>query len=462
MKRIFYFLCAIALMCTGCEKDTYDITTITKTEVTAHTSTADFIIYVSDQNGNHSAATVEEIGVFLSTSANPTTKDKRVSMAIDEDYKNQEYGVYVMSVNGLAANTKYYVLPYISNRYSMITGEVVSFTTNGSATVTTKEATNITSSSAQLNGNISSDGGSVTISKRGFLLSLSSNPKIGDSNIDNWAEDGKTGNYGVTYSGLSDNTKYYFRAYAIVNNETVYGATKYFTTLASSGGGTTLGSKVEDFVGTYSARAYNVDEQKYETWDNVIIFTYLNGNGEECVVVDGLNGGEGTGGYAYAVGEYDTNYKAVRLYSSIDVNKRLTFSDTGDTLFYAMFFPTYVEKTDNTFATFHVIQNGNGDDGTGEAFLTFNSSGQVVLGPAATADSDGYKANGFSFVVLYDATNVVAGWWPTYVEVTLTKTSSSVSAPAKIKSKTATQWRAPMTLPDQKNLRTANNRMRRK
>lgn len=233
MKRIFYFLCAIALMCTGCEKDEYDITTITKTEVTAHTSMADFIIYVSDQNGNHSAATVEEIGVFLSTSANPTTKDKRVSMAIDEDYRNtiyQEYGAYVISVNGLAANTKYYVLPYISNRYSMITGEVVSFTTNGSATVTTKEATNITSSSAQLNGNISSDGGSVTISKRGFLLSLSSNPKIGDSNIDNWAEGGKTGNYGVIYSGLSDNTKYYFRAYAIVNNETVYGTTKSFTT----------------------------------------------------------------------------------------------------------------------------------------------------------------------------------------------------------------------------------------
>ena len=112
----------------------------------------------------------------------------------------------------------------------MVTGEVVFFTTNGSATVTTKEATNITSSNAQLNGNISSDGGSVTISKRGFLLSLSSNPKIGDSNIDNWAEDGKTGNYGVIYSGLSDNTKYYFRAYAIVNNETVYGTTKSFTT----------------------------------------------------------------------------------------------------------------------------------------------------------------------------------------------------------------------------------------
>ena len=103
MKRIFYFLCAFALMCTGCEKDEYDITTITKTEVSAHTSMADFIIYVSDQNGNHSAATVEEIGVFLSTSANPTTKDKRVSMAIDEDYRNtiyQEYGAYVISVNG--------------------------------------------------------------------------------------------------------------------------------------------------------------------------------------------------------------------------------------------------------------------------------------------------------------------------------------------------------------------------
>lgn len=232
MKRIYYFLCALAVVCTACEKDGVDITTITKTEVSAHTSTADFIIYVSDQNGNRTVATVEEIGVFLSTSANPTTKDERVRLAIDEDDRKiySEYGAFVISVSGMAANTTYYALPYISNRYSMVTGDVVSFTTQGSATVTTNAATNITSSSAKLNGSVSSNGGTLTISKRGFLLSTSSNPTIGASGVDNWEQTGKTGDYSVTYNGLSDNTKYYFRAYAIVNDETVYGFTRTFTT----------------------------------------------------------------------------------------------------------------------------------------------------------------------------------------------------------------------------------------
>lgn len=454
MKRIYYFLCALAILCTACEKDNYDITSITKTEVTTLSSSADVTIHVADQNGYTTSATIEEYGVYIAEGRTPSVKDEKISFTTG--YNSYPQNSYSFTLEALAANTTYRILPFVANSLSMVTGDVVTFTTDGSAKVTTNAATNITASSARLNGSVTANGNNVSISKRGFLFSTSSNPTLGASGVDNWETAGKTGTYSVTYTDLDANTRYYFRAYAIVNNETVYGATKYFTTLASSGGGTTLGSKVEDFVGTYSARAYNVDEQKYETWDNVIIFTYLNGNGEEWVAVDGLNGGEGTGGYAYAVGKYDTNYKAVRLYSSMGVNERLTFSDTGDTLFFAVFFPTYVEKTDNTFATFHVIQNGNGYDDRGEAFLTFNSSGQVVLGPAATADSDGYKANGFSFVLLYDATNVVADWWPTYVEVTLTKTSSSVSAPAKIKAKTATQWHAPMTLPDQKNLRTAH------
>lgn len=454
MKRILYFLCALAILCTACEKDNYDITSITKTEVTTLSSSADVTIHVADQNGYTTRATIEEYGVYIAEGRTPSVKDEKISFTTG--YNSYHQNSYSFTLEALAANTTYHILPFVANSLSMVAGDVVTFTTDGSAKVTTNAATNITASSAKLNGSVTANGNNVSISKRGFLFSTSSNPTLGASGVDNWETAGKTGTYSVTYTDLDANTRYYFRAYAIVNNETVYGATKYFTTLASSGGGTTLGSKVEDFVGTYSARAYNVDEQKYETWDNVIIFTYSNGNGEEWVAVDGLNGGEGTGGYGYAVGEYDTNYKAVRLYSSRGVNKRFTFSDTGDTLFFAVFYPTYVEKTDNTFATFHAIQNGNGYNGSGEAFLTFNSSGQVVLGPAATADSDGYKANGFSFVLFYDATNVVAGWWPTYVEVTLTKTSSSVSAPAKIKAKTATQWHAPMTLPDHKNLRTAH------
>lgn len=561
MKRIFYFLCAIALLCTGCEKDTYDITAITKTEVSAQTSTADFIIYVSDQNGNHTDATVEEIGVFLSTSANPTTKDERVSLAIDEDYRNtiyQEYGAYVISVSGFAANTKYYVLPYISNRFGMITGEVVSFTTNGSATVTTKEATNITSSSAQLNGNISSNGGSVTISKRGFLLSLSSNPKIGDSNVDNWETTGRAGEYAVTYNGLSDNTKYYFRAYAIVNNETVYGTTKSFTTtftenkitmslndvtditynsakvsgtitigssmvgqmsecgfICSSDKNPTfnsswywywlfdssynsdfstwsgqknlsgkfqslsqyttyyyrmyykigsqyyydetvksfttlrdLGSQVSDFVGMYHAKAYLPEHSEYYSWDTVKIYTYTTTNQEEKVCVEGL-----AGGYSYdvAIGEFNASHKAIQLHKKMYwSNNTFTVTDKGDTLFFSVFFPIYCSTSD-----WDVID----DIPDGEAWMTFDSNGKVVLGPSNTPDSYGKYANGYTFAWYYAEDNKYFSIDYLYTQLELTKFSSTVYAPKKVRNNQ--EWHAPMLRPDLRRGRTANNRMRR-
>lgn len=553
MKRIFYFLCAIALLCTGCEKDTYDITTITKTEVSAQTSTADFIIYVSDQNGNHTDATVEEIGVFLSTYANPTTKDERVSLAIDEDYRNtiyQEYGAFVISVSGFAANTKYYVLPYISNRFGMITGEVVSFTTNGSATVTTKEATNITSSSAQLNGNISSNGGSVTISKRGFLLSLSSNPKIGDSNVDNWETTGRAGEYAVTYNGLSDNTKYYFRAYAIVNDETVYGSVKHFTTsvaedaitlvlndptditdssakvsgkitISSDAKGTiseigikyvpsseatfdrlvyytsseisswtgehtisgtiyfdsydsyyyyiyyikggqtysttsklvsrrssTPGSQVSDFVGMYHAKAYLPEHSEYYSWDTVKIYTYTTTNQEEKVCVEGL-----AGGYSYdvAIGEFNASHKAIQLHKKMYwSNNTFTVTDKGDTLFFSVFFPIYCSTSD-----WDVID----DIPDGEAWMTFDSNGKVVLGPSNTPDSYGKYANGYTFAWYYAEDNKYFSIDYLYTQLELTKFSSTVYAPKKVRNNQ--EWHAPMLRPDLRRGRTANNRMRR-
>lgn len=676
MKKIYYFLCALALLCTACEKDTYDITTITRTVVDAHTSTADFIIYVSDQNGNRTAAGVDEIGVFLSTSANPTKQDDKVSLPINAEYRNaiyNEYGAFVISIEGLAANTKYYALPFISNRYSMITGEVVSFTTKGSAKVTTNAASDITSSTARLNGSITTDGGNVTISKRGFVLSTSTNPVIGGSGVDNWEQTGKTGDYYVIYNSLKSSTKYYFRAYAIVNDETVYGSTRSFTTaipddaitlslndvtditansakvsgtitigkdavgqmtecgflattdinptfnsswyhtwyynsstdsyfntwsgqknlsgtfsslsqntlyyyrmyykigtqyyygttvksfrttassqsyytvaqimniynslglasgatstdtytvrgyvtqwnsgypdyqnadffiddsangstsnmrcyrltgvnasdqrtlvvgdyvevqnctlmnyydqaelkngtftvITAASGGSTLGSQVSDFVGTYSARAFSVDDQKYYTWDNVTVSTFNNTNtNTEWIQVAGLNGGLN---YSWALGEFDANYKAVRLYSSwafSDQTFKLT--GTGDTLFLAQFFATYVDKNDTEFSSWHVIEDGNGYEGVGEAFMTFNAAGELVVGPAATADSEGYKANGYNFACIYADTRETLGWYADWVEVTLTKTSSTVNAPAKIRSAQPQQWHAPMKLP---------------
>ena len=228
MKRIIYILCALALVCTGCEKEEYDISSITKTEVTPYTSTADVTIYVANQNGNSTSATIEEAGLFLAVGRTPTTKDPKYS------YSNQSNNYSSSSVSftieGLSSNTKYQALPFISNRYGMITGEVITFSTNGTAKVTTKAATQITATTAQLNGNIALDGSNVKIEQRGFVLATNSNPTIQTSGAWTYSVAGTTGNYNRSYTGLQGNTRYYFRAFAQVDGKILYGDVLNFTT----------------------------------------------------------------------------------------------------------------------------------------------------------------------------------------------------------------------------------------
>lgn len=237
MKRIYFILCSLTVLFTACQDELQDVTYISNTEISAHSSTADVLIYVSNQDGGRSRATVEEFGVFLSTTANPTDKDERHSLVIKDEnwdaYRQvyNEVGGYVFTIEGLSANTTYYALPFISNRWGIVTGKVVSFTTNGTAKVTTKAATQITTTTVQLNASVELVGENVNLEKRGFVMSTSSNPQIEDNNITNWAEVGKTGDYSVNIFDMHSSTRYYFRGYVVVDGETLYGNVLNFTTL---------------------------------------------------------------------------------------------------------------------------------------------------------------------------------------------------------------------------------------
>ena len=237
MKKIYFILCSLLVLFTACQDEFQSATYISNAEISAHSSTADVLIYVSDQDGGRSRATVEEFGVFLSTNANPTDKDERHSLVIkDENWEvyrqvYDEYGGYVFTVEGLSANTTYYALPFISNRWGTVTGKVVSFTTNGTAKVTTKAATQITATTAQLNGTITLDGNNVEIEERGFVLATTTTPTIQTSGALTYSVAGTTGDYKRNYTGLKSSTRYYFRAFVQVDGETLYGNVLNFTTL---------------------------------------------------------------------------------------------------------------------------------------------------------------------------------------------------------------------------------------
>lgn len=228
MKRIYLILCSLAVLCTACRDENIDITYISETTISAQSSTAEVCIYVKEQNGYNSSATIEEYGVYLSTNPNPTEKnEKRSKKQTGSNYNNY----YLLTIDGLSANTTYYALPFISNRYGKVTGKVVPFTTNGTAKVTTKAASEVTTTTAQLNATVEIVGTNVNLEKRGFVLSTSNNPTTSTSGVTNWSETGKTGNYGLSLTGLKSSTQYYFRGYVVVDGETLYGNVLNFTTL---------------------------------------------------------------------------------------------------------------------------------------------------------------------------------------------------------------------------------------
>ena len=87
---------------------------------------------------------------------------------------------------------------------------------------------NITSSSATLLGDVTSDGG-ATISDRGFYYGTSSTPTTNKTTVT-----GTTGAMSLNISSLTANTLYYFRAYATNSNGTAYTGDYTFTTLTGS------------------------------------------------------------------------------------------------------------------------------------------------------------------------------------------------------------------------------------
>lgn len=94
--------------------------------------------------------------------------------------------------------------------------------------VSTRDETDITNSSAMLNGEITDDGGGCT--ERGFEYYREGDP----GNVITIKETGEFGNgeYGLTAGGLLAGTEYHFRAYALNEADVGYGSWKSFVTTA--------------------------------------------------------------------------------------------------------------------------------------------------------------------------------------------------------------------------------------
>jgi uncharacterized protein (TIGR02145 family) len=164
---------------------------------------------------------VTQRGVCWSISSNPT-------IAGDHTSDGSGTGPFISNLTGLIPNTLYFVRAYATNSAGTSYGNQLTFTSIANLPIiVTNDVTDITQISALSGGNIISDAGSAVIF-RGVCWSFSSEPTISD---DHTTDGNGMGNFVSNLTGLTTNTHYYLRAYAVNANGTAYGNEISFFTL---------------------------------------------------------------------------------------------------------------------------------------------------------------------------------------------------------------------------------------
>ena len=134
----------------------------------------------------------------------------------------QVNGKWVTQMNYLEKKTKYYYRYEFYNGYNLMWTEIFNFTTTDQQdkpTVETVEATNITMTTATVEGNVTNDGGSA-VTERGICYSIYENPTLSDSV--RLAGTG-IGRFYCEMSNLTNATTYYIRAFATNSEGTSFG-----------------------------------------------------------------------------------------------------------------------------------------------------------------------------------------------------------------------------------------------
>lgn len=131
---------------------------------------------------------------------------------------------YTNTITGLTKNTLYYVQPWMESSTGIISyGDVTSFRTLDDYSVPTVNMLTsdvLTYTTADVVAEVQSQGG-YSITNYGFVYSTSPNPTLANS-VKQIGTSVNVGSYATTITGLTANTAYYVKAYAINQNGTAY------------------------------------------------------------------------------------------------------------------------------------------------------------------------------------------------------------------------------------------------
>jgi uncharacterized protein (TIGR02145 family) len=193
------------------------LTTIMVTNITMNSAQS------GGQITSDGGAQITKKGICWNISPNPT---------INNSYTNDGSGSdsFISNMVGLNGATKYYVRSYATNSVGTAYGNEITFTTlSNLPIVTTTALTNITASSVNTGGNVSSSGG-ASVTARGVCYSTTTGPTITN---DHTTDGSGLGTFSSSLTGLTSSTIYYVRAYATNSYGTSYGNELSFTTSSS-------------------------------------------------------------------------------------------------------------------------------------------------------------------------------------------------------------------------------------
>lgn len=198
-------------------KHTTAVSTSAVTQI--ESSSATFNAFISDAG----LPAYTERGFCYSLNANPTIATNRRQVS------GTGTGNFSLHVTDLEYPATYYVCAYVIQDGNPIYGNTVSFTTEfRTVSVSTSTASDISTTSAKLNGVIN-DIGSPAYTQRGFCYSsTTSSPTIANDKVVKYAS--FVGSYNETISNLQEGTTYYVRAFVVQDNQYIYGNTISFTT----------------------------------------------------------------------------------------------------------------------------------------------------------------------------------------------------------------------------------------
>jgi hypothetical protein len=164
---------------------------------------------------------VTERGFCYSTHANPTIQDYKLASGKGE-------GPFDNFIYGLNENTTYYVKSYAINALGIAYGKELSFTTFNFSPpiVQSNQVSDVTSTTANLHGEVMDTGGSE-ITERGFLLC---SDKEDLNTCQKFSIPGGIGAYQLVVTNLKTGLQYYMRTFATNKKGTAYGAPIPFTT----------------------------------------------------------------------------------------------------------------------------------------------------------------------------------------------------------------------------------------